>query len=136
RYKMLDKLAEEMEEILPSSRQYPRFLMKPRKELGKDLIEVEGLNKSFDKNVVLKDISFTLTGNEKLAIIGPNGVGKTTLLRCLVDAFKGEDKGDLKGRGLKADSGRIEWGKSVLLSYMPQDTKEELTEEMDMVMWL
>jgi ATPase subunit of ABC transporter with duplicated ATPase domains len=136
RYKMLDKLEEEMEEILPSSRQYPRFLMKPRKELGKDLVEVEGLNKAFDGNVVLKDVSFTLTGNEKLAIIGPNGVGKTTLLRCLVDAFKGEDKGDLKGRGLKADSGKIEWGKSVLLSYMPQDTKEELTEEIDMVMWL
>jgi ATPase subunit of ABC transporter with duplicated ATPase domains len=136
RYKMLDKLEEEMEEILPSSRQYPRFLMKPRKELGKDLVEVQGLSKAFDGNVVLKDVSFTLTGGEKLAVIGPNGVGKTTLLRCLLDAYKGEDKGDLAGRGLKADSGKVEWGKSVLMSYMPQDTKEELTEEIDMVMWL
>ncbi len=136
RYKMLDKLEEEMEEILPSSRQYPRFLMKPRKELGKDLVEVQGLNKTFDGNVVLKDVSFTLSGNEKLAVIGPNGVGKTTLLRCLVDAFKGEDKGDLAGRGLPADSGKINWGKSVFLNYMPQDTKEELTQDLDMVTWL
>jgi ATPase subunit of ABC transporter with duplicated ATPase domains len=136
RYKMLDKLEEEMEEILPSSRQYPRFLMKPRKELGKDLVDVQGLNKAFDGNVVLKDISFTLSGGEKLAVIGPNGVGKPTLLRCLLDAFKGEDKGDLAGRGIKADSGKVEWGKSVLLSYMPQDTKEELVEDLDMVMWL
>jgi ATPase subunit of ABC transporter with duplicated ATPase domains len=104
--------------------------------LGKDLVEVQGLNKAFDGNVVLKDVSFTLTGGEKLAVIGPNGVGKTTLLRCLLDAYKGEDKGDLAGRGLKADSGKVEWGKSVLMSYMPQDTKEELTEEIDMVMWL
>jgi len=136
RYKMLDKLSEEMEEILPSSRQYPRFLMKPRKDLGKDLVDIQGLTKSFDGNVVIKDLTMTIAGNEKLAVIGPNGVGKTTLLRCLVEAFKGEDKGDLAGRGLKADSGKIEWGKSVLLSYMPQDTKEELTEDLSMVTWL
>jgi ATPase subunit of ABC transporter with duplicated ATPase domains len=136
RFKMLDKLANEMEEILPSSRQYPRFLMKPRKELGKDLIEVNGLNKAFEGKDVLKDVEFTLSGHEKLAIIGPNGVGKSTLLRCLLGAYDGEDKGDLAGRGLKADSGKAVWGKSVLLNYMPQDTKEELTEDRDMVTWL
>jgi ATPase subunit of ABC transporter with duplicated ATPase domains len=136
RFKMLDKLASEMEEILPSSRQYPRFLMKPRKELGKDLLEVEGISKSYDGKAVLKDLSFALAGKEKLAVIGPNGVGKTTLLRCILNAFDGEDKGDLAGRGEKADAGKALWGKSVLLNYMPQDTKEELTEDRDMVMWL
>jgi ATPase subunit of ABC transporter with duplicated ATPase domains len=136
RFKMLDKLASEMEEILPSSRQYPRFLMKPRKELGKDLVEVEGLNVSFDGKKVLDQVSFSLSGKEKLAIIGPNGVGKTTLLRALLGFYDGEDKGDLAGRGLKADSGKVVWGKSVLLNYMPQDTKEELTEDRDMVTWL
>ena len=136
RFKMLDKLASEMEEILPSSRQYPRFLLKPRKELGKDLLEVEGLSKSFDGKQVLDQINLSLAGKDKLAIIGPNGVGKSTLLRCLLGAYDGEDKGDLAGRGLKADTGKIVWGKSVLLNYMPQDTKEELTEDRDMVTWL
>jgi ATPase subunit of ABC transporter with duplicated ATPase domains len=136
RFKMLEKLAGEMEEILPSSRQYPRFLLKPRKALGKDLLEVEGLSKGFDGKTVLKDLSFMLSGGEKLAIIGPNGVGKSTLLRCLLQAYDGEDKGDLAGRGLQADAGKIVWGKSVLLNYMPQDTKEELSEDRDMVTWL
>jgi ATPase subunit of ABC transporter with duplicated ATPase domains len=136
RFKMLDNLASEMEEILPSSRQYPRILFKPKKEAGKDLVEVEGLNKGFNGKAVLKDITLALSGGEKLAVIGPNGVGKTTFLRCLLGAFTGEDKGDLAGRGLAADSGKIVWGKSVFLNYMPQDTKEELTEDLDMVTWL
>lgn len=59
-------------------------------------------------------------------------MGKTTLLRCLLNAFDGEDKGDLAGRGLPADHGKVLWGK-VLINYMPQDTKEELTEDRDMV---
>jgi ATPase subunit of ABC transporter with duplicated ATPase domains len=136
RFKMLDNLANEMEEILPTSRQYPRILFKPKKEPGKDLVEVEGLNKGFNGKAVLKDITLALSGGEKLAVIGPNGVGKTTFLRCLLGAYTGEDKGDLAGRGLSADSGKISWGKSVFLNYMPQDTKEELTEDLDMVTWL
>jgi ATPase subunit of ABC transporter with duplicated ATPase domains len=136
RGKMLEKLEATMEEVLPSSRQYPRFLMKPRKEPGKDLLDVEGLNKSFDGKAVLKNITLSLAGHDKLAIIGPNGVGKSTFLRCVLDAYTGEDKGDLVGRGLKADTGKIAWGKSVLLNYMPQDTKEELTQDIDMVNWL
>ncbi|HTA17051.1 MAG TPA: ATP-binding cassette domain-containing protein, partial [bacterium] len=136
RFKMLDNLANEMEEILPTSRQYPRILFKPKKEPGKDLVEVEGLNKAFNGKAVLKDITLALSGGEKLAVIGPNGVGKTTFLRCLLGAYTGEDKGDLAGRGLPKDSGKISWGKSVFLNYMPQDTKEELTEDLDMVTWL
>lgn len=136
RFKMLDKLASEMEAVLPSSRQYPRFLLKPKKELGKDLVEVEGLSQAFDGKAVLRDINLMLSGGDKLAVIGPNGVGKTTLLRCLLGAYQGEDKGDLGGRGLKADTGKVTWGKSVLINYMPQDTKEELTEDRDMVTWL
>ncbi len=136
RYKMLDKLESEMEQIIPSSRQYPRFLFKPKTELGKDLIEISGMNKSFGEQVVLKNIELTLTGREKLAIIGPNGVGKTTFLRSLLGAYQNEDLGDLVGRGILADSGKIVWGKSVRLNYMPQDTKEELTDDYDMVTWL
>ncbi|HTB22454.1 MAG TPA: ATP-binding cassette domain-containing protein [bacterium] len=136
RFKMLDNLASEMEEIVPSSRQYPRILLKPKKEPGKDLVEVESLSKAFNGKTVLKGISLALSGNEKLAVIGPNGVGKTTFLRCLLGAYTGLDLGDLAGRGIQADSGKVSWGKSVFLNYMPQDTKEELVEDLDMVTWL
>ncbi len=136
RFKMLERLENEMEVILPSSRQYPRILLKPKKELGKDLLEVGNLSRSFDGKEVLKSVSVSLAGREKMAVIGPNGVGKTTFLRCLLGAYTGEDKGDLAGRGLPIDSGKVEWGKAVFLNYMPQDTKEELVEDRDMVTWL
>lgn len=134
RYKMLEKI--EVEEIVPSSRQYPRFLFKPKMELGKDLVEVSGLNKSYGEQKVLQDLNFSLAHGDKLAVIGPNGVGKTTLLRSLFSAYDNEDDKSLSQKGLVPDSGKIVWGRSARVNYMPQDTKEELTQDLDMVTWL
>ncbi|MES2200968.1 MAG: ATP-binding cassette domain-containing protein [candidate division FCPU426 bacterium] len=134
RYKMLEKI--ELDEIVPSSRQYPRFLLKPKTSLGKDVVEVQGLNKSFGELSVLKDLSFAMAHGDKLAVIGPNGVGKTTLLRCLIQAYGNEENNEVAIKGVAADSGKVTWGKSVRVNYMPQDTKEELGAELDMVTWL
>jgi ATPase subunit of ABC transporter with duplicated ATPase domains len=134
RYKMLEKI--EIAEIVPSSRQYPRFLLKPKAELGKDLVEVEGLSKSYGELPVLKDLNFSLAKGDKLAIIGPNGVGKTTLLRCLINSYQNEEKNEVAPKGLAPDSGKVSWGKSARVNYMPQDTKEELSADYDMVTWL
>jgi ATPase subunit of ABC transporter with duplicated ATPase domains len=136
RAKMLEKM--EFEEIAPSTRQFPRFALKPNKELGKDLVEVDSLSKGFE-GPLLKDINFKLAGGEKLAIIGPNGVGKTTLLRCLLKGFDDselESALKVSGHGLSADQGKVVWGKSAQINYMPQDTAEELTQDLGMIQWL
>ncbi len=128
RAKLLDKI--ELEEIVPSSRQYPRLQFKVKSELGKDVVSVEGLSKGFGDLQVLKGIDLSLQNGERLAVLGPNGAGKTTFLKCLLSAW------DDGSRGLAPDAGSIKWGSSVRLSSMPQDAKEELGQDCSMVQWL
>ena len=88
------------------ARPYIRF--EQRKPSGREVVTVAGLSKSFDGQCVLKDINFEVSRGEKVAIIGPNGVGKTTLIRCLV--------GDLQ-----PDAGTVKWGTGMTWGYYPQD---------------
>ncbi len=62
---------------------------------GKMVLQVNGLNKSFGEKTVLKDVSFQLKTGEILAIIGPSGAGKTTILRC-INGLEKSDKGTVK----------------------------------------
>jgi ATP-binding cassette ChvD family protein len=76
--------------------------------LGNVVVEVEHLDKGFDERVLIKDLSFTLPRNGIVGVIGPNGVGKTTLFKTIV--------------GLeKPDSGTVRVGETVLLSYVDQN---------------
>ena len=72
---------------------------------------------------VLHDVSFTVEAGERIAIIGPNGVGKTTLMRCLA----GE---------LKPTAGRIDWVENAQPGYMPQDPQAEFETRMDLFEWM
>jgi len=136
RSKLLEKI--ELEEIIPSSRQYPKLSFKPKDPLGKDVLEVKSISKSYGDLKVLKKRTLLVGQDEKVAILGANGLGKTTLLRCLIGAYVPEDG---RGRhiqpfGQPYDEGSVKWGQSVTLSYMPQDAKEELKEEITAVEWL
>lgn len=130
RQKLLEKLEKQVEEVVPSNRMYPKFLFKPKKQLGKQLLQVEGISKTFpplegqtENKTLFTDLHFRMEPGDRLAIIGSNGVGKTTLLRLLM----GE---------LEPDSGKIHWGVSATQGYFPQDHKEALPTGISPFQWL
>ncbi len=133
RARLLEKI--ELEQIIPTTRQYPRLFFKEKQGAGKDILNVKSISKGYGDLKVLKKLSFIVGNGDKLAIIGPNGVGKTTLIKSLVGAFHNEGS-DLAQWGVKVDEGQVVWGSTVRLSSMPQDVKEELTTEMTALQWL
>jgi len=113
RRKMIEKL--KVEDVKPSSRQYPfiRFLVDPKEKLHRLALEAKGLAKGYDKGKPLfKNVDLVIEAGEKVAIIGPNGVGKTTLLRCLEGS-------------LKPDAGSVKWAEKANTGYWPQDPADE-----------
>lgn len=112
RQKQLDSM--EMEEIRPSSRVHPRILFKPNRELGKDVVRLEDVSLSYDgKTQVLKKMNLFFSAGEKVAIIGPSGVGKTSLMKTLMQLQK-------------PTTGTVTWGVTTTKSYCPQDVKAHL----------
>ncbi len=137
RAKLVEKI--ELEEIIPSSRQYPRFTLKAKEASGKDILTVRKLSKSYGKQQVLKGMDLLVGRGEKIAVLGANGLGKTTFLKCLLGAYHPEFPVlyDLSKNGHPSDKGSVvKWGTTVRLSSMPQDAREELTRDMTMLEWL
>ena len=96
-------------EPLPrSSRRYPVFRFDQCRPSGKIAVEAKGLSRAYDDNQVLSGVSLQVPRGDRLAIIGPNGIGKSTLLKILVDR-------------LEPDEGRVEWGYETHPGYFPQD---------------
>ena len=110
RQKRVEKMV--IEKLPRSSRRSPRFDFKQRRKSGKTVLTVRGLSKAWDEPV-LDDVGFDVLRGERVAIIGPNGVGKSTLLKILVGA-------------LEADTGTFEWGYEADFGYFPQDHHEAL----------
>ncbi len=133
RARLLEKI--ELEEIIPTTRQYPRLFFKEKQGAGKDILNVKSISKSYGDLKVLNKISLIVGNGDKVAIIGPNGIGKTTLIKCLAGSYKAEGS-TLAQWGLTIDEGTITWGSTVKLSSMPQDVKEELTSDMTALEWL
>ncbi len=107
--KMLDRIV--VEPLPQSSRRYPTFRFRPRRPSGREVLTLEGVSKAFGDNQVLKDVSLTIRRGDRVAIIGPNGIGKSTLLKIAV------------GR-LEPDAGRVEWGYETHPGYFAQDHRE------------
>ncbi len=98
-----------------SSRRYPLFRFRQRRPSGKDVLRVDGVVKAFGDNLVLDGVSLTVRRGDRLAVIGPNGIGKSTLLKIAV------------GR-LEADGGEVEWGHETHPGYFAQDHREVLAD--------
>jgi len=122
RARQIDKI--KIEDIKPSSRQYPfiRFEYDEREKLHRVAVEVQHMSKGFDR-VLYSNVNFRIDAGERVAIIGPNGIGKTTLLRCLA--------GDLI-----ADTGTIKWADKAKLGYYAQDHAADFAEDNLMMDWM
>ncbi|VAW64888.1 Bis-ABC ATPase YbiT, partial [hydrothermal vent metagenome] len=120
RAKRIDKI--QLEEVKPSSRQNPYIRFEEDKKLHRNALEVQGLEKSFEQTL-FSGFDLMLEVGERLAIIGPNGIGKTTLLRCL--------QGDLQ-----ATSGSIKWSDNSQLGYYAQDHAADFEEDKTLLDWM
>ena len=109
RLKQIEKI--EVEELAQSSRRAPFFRFTPQRPSGRDVIEVTGVSKSYGDHRVLADVALTVRRGERVAIIGPNGLGKSTLLKIVMGK-------------LEADAGAVRLGHEVHAGYFAQDHHE------------
>lgn len=121
RQKQLDKL--DVGAIQVSSRRDPSIIFKQKREVGKELLSVKNVSKSYDGHVVLNNISFTVDKDDKIALIGPNGIGKTTLCEIMVE-------------NIKPDSGEIHWGATIQNGYFPQNATDIIKGDITLYDWL
>lgn len=122
RKKMLDKL--NIEDIEPSNRKYPYVGFKPEREVGNDILTVEGLTKTIDGVKVLDNVSFILSKGDKVALVGTNEGAYTALLQILA----GE---------MEPDSGSYKWGVTITKAYFPKDNTEYFQDvDLSLVDWL
>jgi ATPase subunit of ABC transporter with duplicated ATPase domains len=120
RAKQIDKI--KLEEVKPSSRQNPYILFEQDKKLHRLALELEGLGKHFDEDL-FTNLSLTVTVGERIAVIGPNGIGKTTLLKCLV--------GDLE-----PSAGTVKWSENAEIGYYAQDHAADFEEDKPLRDWM
>ncbi|HUE77939.1 MAG TPA: ABC-F family ATP-binding cassette domain-containing protein [Longimicrobiales bacterium] len=114
--RMIEKKAESLEALPGSSRRYPTFRFRQQRPSGRDVLTVKGIEKSYGDNRVLHGVDLLVRRGDRLAIMGPNGIGKSTLLKIAM----GE---------LAPDAGDVEWGYETHPGYFAQDHDEQLEEE-------
>ena len=110
--RMIEKKAEGLIELAPSSRRYPTFRFEQVRDSGRDVLKLKGVKKAFGDNHVLHGVDLLVQRGERLAIMGPNGIGKSTLLKIVM----GE---------LEADQGEVEWGYETHPGYFAQDHRDQ-----------
>jgi ATPase subunit of ABC transporter with duplicated ATPase domains len=121
RKKMIDKL--DINEIKPSTRKYPYIGFQQEREVGDQILQVEGLAKSLDGRPLFTDIHFTFDQGDKIALISRDSLAVTTLYKILA----GEEK---------ADSGKVKFGQTVTTAYLPNDNTKYFRNDLNLVDWL
>jgi len=109
--KQIEKI--EVAELPRSSRRFPQFKFEPRRASGIDVVKISDVRKSFGERRVLNGVSLSVRRKDRVAIIGPNGIGKSTLLKILVDR-------------ISADLGQVEWGHETHVGYFSQDHRDQI----------
>ncbi|MFC4320522.1 ABC-F family ATP-binding cassette domain-containing protein [Litchfieldia salsa] len=122
RKKLLDKIT--LDDIRPSSRKYPFVGFTPEREIGNDLLRVDGISKTIDGVKVLDNVSFIMNKEDKIALVGKDEIAKTALLKILM----GE---------MEADSGTFKWGVTTSQAYFPKDNSKYFeNSDVTLVDWL
>ncbi|MCY8940265.1 ABC-F family ATP-binding cassette domain-containing protein, partial [Peribacillus frigoritolerans] len=122
RKKLLDKIS--LDDIEPSSRRYPYVGFTPEREIGNDLLRVDGISKTIDGVKILDNVSFTMNKGDKIAFVGKDEIAKTTMFKILA----GE---------IEPDGGSFKWGVTTSQAYFPKDNAEFFEGvDLNLVDWL
>ena len=121
RKRALEKI--ELDEIKPSSRKYPYIDFRPDREIGNEVLTVEGISKTINGEKVLDHVSFILGHNDKVAFVGGNEFAKTALFQILM----GE---------MEPDEGTYKWGVTTSQAYFPKDSTAEFDNDLTIADWL
>ena len=121
RKRALEKI--QLDDIKPSSRKYPYIDFRPDREIGNEVLTVDGISKTVNGVKVLNNISFIVGHNDKIAFVGSNELAKTTLFQILA----GE---------LEPDEGTYKWGITTSQAYFPKDPAAEFDNDDTIADWL
>ena len=121
RAKKMDKI--KLDEVKPSSRITPFITFKQEKKLHRQALVLEGLAHGFDNELLFGDGHLILEAGAKLAVIGENGAGKTTFLRCLLNQ-------------IEANAGDIKWSENATIAYCPQDNTDDFDNNLNLFDWM
>jgi len=122
RKKLLDKIS--VDDIQPSNRKYPFVGFKPEREVGNDILMVDGITKTIDSVKVLNNVSFIVNKGDKIAFVAEDEIAISTLFKILT----GE---------MEPDSGEYKWGVTITKAYFPKDSSEYFNDvELNLVDWM
>ncbi len=121
RKKALEKLT--IEEIEPSNRKYPGIIFQPLREVGNQILNVEKLSYSIEGRSLFKDVSFSVSKNDKIAFLSKDALAITYFFEIINDV-------------VKADAGSFEWGTTITKAYLPMEHNEEFTQPLTLMDWL
>jgi ATPase subunit of ABC transporter with duplicated ATPase domains len=121
RARQLEKI--KLDEVKPSSRVNPFIRFDQTKKLYRLALEAKDLVKGYGAEPLFRNLNMMIAVGERVAVIGPNGIGKSTLLKTLV--------GDLT-----PDSGEVKWSENAEVGYFAQDHAEDFAEDMPLIEWM
>lgn len=121
RARQIDKI--QLDDVKPSSRVSPFIRFEPGKKIHRQALTLKELTKGFTDIPLFKKLSLQIEAGERVAIIGPNGVGKTTLLQCLTGDYQ-------------PDSGEVKWTDSAQVGYFAQDHTSDFAQDMNVNEWM
>ena len=127
RRKLIEKIQADAVEVRPSSRQNPYIRFEQTKQLYRQAVHLQSVEKGFEGQKVLDKVSLMIEAGEKIAIVGANGAGKSTLVKTMV----GEALG-----GYGVDGGLVKWAENAQIGYMAQDVYPDFEQDSSLTTWL